>query len=170
MTLRLQPRDADARHNLEAVGISLDTMRRVTPPIPISFDESLLLISMVWFIAAAALTRRILKQARGLAMTALAAGVGALLILANMAVAPLRQPAAVLLEDGATVHSAPNVRSAEVATLPAGTVLGVVDVRGRDWVRIASDTGQEGWIENASLARLAPGSVPNVVATLRERL
>jgi hypothetical protein len=152
--LRLDPRDGAARHNLAVAGVSDRLVAAVTPWLPATTDELLLLLSLCWLIggslgvAAAFLPRR----RRLLLPPALVAGLAALVLLASLG-STLRAPPAIVTATAATLLSAP-ARGAEVIRpLEPGAAVRVV-ARHQDWLRVRTFAGVEGWIRRNELGEL----------------
>lgn len=143
--LRLDPRDADTRHNLRVAGTPPELMQRVTPALPLGPSELLLLAGLVWLAAGGLAVVWVLRRRRGVgigALTALAAAV----LLAVAAWGSTRGAETLIVLDGTTLRAAPALRSEPVTALEAGAGLVPVDRYG-DWVRARTFRGDEGWIE-----------------------
>ncbi|HEY8901131.1 MAG TPA: SH3 domain-containing protein [Chthoniobacterales bacterium] len=68
------------------------------------------------------------------------------------------RPAIVTAKDGAEVLSAPANNSSVVATLPAGSPVGVRSPRGA-WAYVDLADGAKGWVQTERLAPIVPGEV-----------
>lgn len=144
--LRLSPRDADLRHNLNVAGIDARLLRRAGPTLPLSDEEMLLIASVVWFLAAGGIGIYLGKgrKAGGIA--------GALGIVAAIATAAgvigLNTPRTigVTLPDPTTLRAGPGIRAEPILELPGGTGLRIIERR-NGWMRIETLDGTQGWVE-----------------------
>jgi tetratricopeptide (TPR) repeat protein len=152
--LRLDPRDGAARHNLAVAGVSDRLVASVTPWLPVTTDELLLLLSLCWLIggslgvAAAFLPRR----RRMLLPPALVAGLATLVLLASLG-STLRAPPAIVTAATANLVAAP-ARGAEVIRPLEPCAAVRVVARRQDWLRVRAFTGVEGWIRRGDLGEL----------------
>jgi hypothetical protein len=143
--LRLDPRDADTRHNLRVAGTPPELMQRVTPALPLGPSELLLLAGLMWLAAGGLAVVWVVRRRRGVGIGALAALVVAL-ALAAAGWGSTRGAETLIVLDGTTLRAAPALRSEPVTALEAGAGLIPVDHYG-DWIRARTLRGDEGWIE-----------------------
>jgi tetratricopeptide (TPR) repeat protein len=147
-SLRLRPRDGDARFNLRLVVGDDPVLGSALPPLPLSSEEMALLFSVLWFGGCAALIAR-QRWRRG----SLTFAGGALLSLAVLGAAELLYPRAeyaVIAHAEAVLRKGP-VRQSEILTTAApGTGYRVQERRG-EWLRVSRGSENEGWVERAQL-------------------
>ncbi len=147
-SLRLAPRDADARANLAAADVAPALVRRVVPALPLSRQEALLVASLLWLLGGGLLVLRIARR-RGTAGWAVLVTVGlALVVLAAVFLPGRLAPTAVVLTPQAPLRPDPDFHSDPLDRLRDGTVLAVEDRR-RGWIRVRTPEGREGWVEAA---------------------
>jgi tetratricopeptide (TPR) repeat protein len=150
--LELEPRMTEARHNLRLAGGSA-ALAGAPPRFAPTAVEAALLLSILWWIAAGALTWAILRESRFARRTAQATlGIAAIIILAGLP-GWLRADVAIALDPLTPLLAGPAMRSDTVVTVPAGTPLRVVGREG-DWLRVRTSDLAEGWG--------APGGVASV--------
>jgi tetratricopeptide (TPR) repeat protein len=143
--VRLDPRDADARHNLRVAGAPPELVQRATPALPLRPSELLLLGGLFWLLAGGSAAVWVVRRRR-------AAGIGALaslavaLLLAGVWWGSTRAGETLIVRDGATLRAGPALRAEPVAALEPGAGLVPVDRYG-EWVRARTLRGEEGWIE-----------------------
>jgi hypothetical protein len=150
--LQREPRAADARQNLHAIGAQ-PALDALGPRVPLSSDELALVAATAWWAAALALL--VSLRGRRRRPLQLASGTLALLALLCVAVVAARaRPAtrAVTLER-LVLRAAPALRADSVASLAPATPLRLRDVRG-DWARVVDPEQREGWLERALIGRL----------------
>ncbi len=145
-TLRVRPRDGDARFNLRLVVGEDPVVGSALPPLPLSRDELALLFTLLWFAGCAGLIAR-RRWRKGY----LTFGGGASLTLAVFAAALMLYPQAkyaVIAGSDAALRAGP-VRQSEVLATPGpGTGYRVQERRG-DWLRVSAGGESEGWVELA---------------------
>lgn len=160
---RLAPRDADVQHNLRLARERANAEPSRLPPadaaarwlstyigagvlVALMFVCYLVVLGLVgyrlWKSAPMPWLRRALLVLVPLGLFVTVAAVGAARHDA--------QPRAVIIADAADVYSDPSSTSAATATVPEGSVLTVLDARGR-WRAVRLPDGSRGWIAAASL-------------------
>jgi tetratricopeptide (TPR) repeat protein len=150
--VRYQPRDAELRARIEAIG-ARRALLHVTPPLRLNTSEATLLGSLLWLGMLAGLfallMRRDSRAAKSVAILA-----GALLAL-HGAMTLLHQrtarTAVVAIAAPTVIRSGPALRAEDRDSVPAGTLLRIRERRG-DWLRVAG-AGPEGWVERRDLTR-----------------
>jgi len=164
-SLRLRPRDADTWTNLELArseagldpadrGDLMATVRRLVTALTRAESEWLLLgIVLLW---AVTLAGEALRGGRAWRLAALV-GFGAVLLsaaplLVHLATAGA-DPVLVVAQGGARVQSEPRAEAKMITMLDAGAEAEVLD-RLPDWVKVADETGTEGWVPRESVFRL----------------
>jgi tetratricopeptide (TPR) repeat protein len=150
--VHLDPRDRDARHNLRAAGVPPETVRRVSPPVPLRAQEMTLLASLLWFVAGAIAAAWALRRRRGLLASASAAAAVALALALGSVLSTRGEETLIMLEP-APLRAGPNLQAEAIATLDAGAGLVPVDHQGA-WVRARTRAGQEGWVESPQTGRV----------------
>lgn len=141
--LRLEPRHNAARRNIESAS-GTAALTAVPPRYSLSTTQAAIVFSALWWLgtlgsAVLALRRRSIAPAAILAlMLCVPAGV------ATLSAAAVRD-AGVALED-TPLLMAPALKAEEIGSLPAGTVLEVVEQRD-GWTRVRV-AGTEGWTES----------------------
>ena len=150
-TLQLEPRAADAHHNLRVLGAER-ARAALAPRVPLSSDELRLGAALGWWLACAGLVISLLRRRRALLVPAF--GI-ALLCLAALAVLAYRArpPARALVLEDATLHAAPALRSDSVGSVPVAAPVRIRDLR-PDWARVLGPDLREGWIERRLIGRL----------------
>ena len=151
-TLRLDPRDADARHNLRVAGTPPELVSRVTPGLPLRPSEMALLGALTWLLAGGAGALWLLRRGRTTGITALAA-LGATLVLAGAWWTSTRGRDTLIVLETTTLRAGPALQAEPVTDVEPGTGLVPVDRFG-DWVRARTLRGEEGWIEETTTGRL----------------
>lgn len=151
-TLRLNPRDRDARHNLRVAGVPPELVRRATPGLPLSTSELTLLLTLCWLAAGGAGALWLLRRgraARWIGLSALAVAIA----LAGVWWTATREASTLIVLESATLRAAPALRAEPVTALEPGTGLIPVDRYG-EWVRARTLRGAEGWIEETTTGPL----------------
>ncbi len=147
-TVRLKPRDQDARFNLRLVVGDDPVVGSALPLMPVSSDELALLLGIFWFATCAAfLARRRWRRAY------LAFSGGIAFTLALLCAVLMLLPSsdyAVTLGSEAALRKGP-VRQSEVIANPAPGTGFRVQERRDDWIRVSRGSESEGWIELASV-------------------
>lgn len=149
---RLDPRDADTRHNLGVAGVPPELVARVAPPVPLRPEELLALASLAWFIALFGAWWWI---ARGRSTGGVVAGFALLLALAAVGGwwDSTRDHRTLIVLDDTTLRAGPTIQGEPLAEIAPGTGLVAVDGYG-DWVRARTADGVEGWIEAGTTGRI----------------
>ncbi len=147
-SLRLRPRDGDARFNLRLAMGDDPVIGSAVPPLPLSADELAFLFMLLWFGGCAALVIRLRRRRAYLAFTGGAALVSALLCAALM-LYPTSQYAIVAVPE-AELRAGPVLRSEAIANPAQGTGYRVQERRGR-WIRVSRGRESEGWIEESQV-------------------
>jgi len=144
--VRLRPRLAEARANLDAVAPAAAAL--LPAKVAVNADEAAVLFALLWWAAAAFLAWRIRRRARpGL----LLAGFALVAILVGAAALAGRAPAdAAVITGPSTVHSDPVLKGEAVEELVAGTAVAVL-ARRPGWLRVRTPSGREGWVETGLL-------------------
>ncbi len=149
--LELEPRDGHARRNLRIAGG--DAVLVGGPPRwSLSASETLVALSILWWIGAAALAWLLLRPSPLARRTTLGVGALALLVVLAGGQAWVRAPSAIALAPRTALLAGPAARSDTVAVVPAGTPARVIDREG-EWLRLRTSDQAEGW---SSAARFAP--------------
>jgi tetratricopeptide (TPR) repeat protein len=147
-TLRLKPRDQDARFNLRLVVGDDPVVGSALPLVPVSSDELALLFGIFWFgTCAAFLARRRWRRA----YLAFSGGIAFSLALLCAVLMLLPSPDyAVTVGSEAALRKGP-VRQSEVIANPAPGTGFRVQERRAEWIRVSRGSDSEGWIELASV-------------------
>lgn len=149
---RLQPRDADARHNLAVAGAPPELVARATPPVPLRGEEMLLLAAIAWFAAAAAAATWAVRGGRvPVAVATLTVLLAALLVAGAWRAE--RGPDTLVALAPTSLRAGPNLHSEALVPLAPGTGLVPVASQGA-WLRARTLEGVEGWIEGDLAARV----------------
>ncbi len=152
--LRLRPRDADARANLLAAGVDPAVVRRATPFLPLSPEEMLLLAGLLWLVGGTLLVLRFARrQGRALVIGGSAAVVAAALLAVALLLPRALSPIAIVTAPAAELRPAPDIRSGSTATLAPGEALSIAERRD-DWLRVRTQDGHDGWVENRDVGSL----------------
>ena len=144
--LRLDPRDADTRHNLRVAGVAPELVQRATPGLPLRDSELLAFAGFAWVLTGLVGLAWLYRRRRAAGWGALAAlAVAALLVAVWWG--STRGDETLIVLDSATLRAAPALRSEPVTSLEPGAGLIPVDRYGA-WVRARTLRGEEGWIES----------------------
>jgi hypothetical protein len=145
---RLAPRDRRFREALSAVPNMPRELGMLSPTIPMSRDELILLALVGWLVAAACWRRR--------RTLALFAGAVALLAVSTAALRIRTESAdQALIRGGATLRVSP-VPSAPALVAADPWSVAVIRRAERDWRLVELDNGRRGWLPAAVVAPLAP--------------
>src|SRR5690606_33072818 len=146
----VDPRAADARHNLRSLGADR-ALAAVRPLDRLSASERALLAAGGWWLLTIGLAVAVLYGGRRIAP---ASGAALLLIAGIGAAIQATRPALVTPRgERALLYAAPTTRDAMLGELPAGTVARLAEER-EGWVRIRTRSGTEAWVERDAVARL----------------
>lgn len=151
--LRLEPRAADARHNLRVSGAH-EVIGAGAGPVPFTANELLGWAGLLWLLGGSLLAVRLLLRGRGartvgiVASVAVAVSAVALLALAARSMSPdhgvvVRQ---------AVLRAGPGLRAESRAELDEGALVRIAEQRDA-WVRVRT-AGEEGWIEQRDVGLL----------------
>ena len=142
-SLRVDPRDGDARHNLRFVVGDDPVIASALPPVPLSSDELALLVAVLWLVGCAALIGRWRQGLRHLTVV----GAAALALAAGCAWALWmpRPGYAVMTSAEVAIRAGPVDRSEVVASSVPGTVYRIREERG-EWLRVERGRDREGWV------------------------
>lgn len=161
--LELRPRDGDARQNLALAGVDGSVVDAVSPPVPLSGDELVLVAGLLWLAGASLLLAWRLGGRKSLAGAGGAGIVLAVVVAATGAYAADRPARAVVLTQTA-VMGAPNLHADSLAQVNEGDVIEVREQQG-SWSRVRAagaldpTTGErgearEGWVDAGVLGAL----------------
>jgi hypothetical protein len=147
---RLAPRDRDIAHNLDVAGAGA-ALAAVRPFDRLAATERLLLVSVAWWIFAAAVALHLLHRSRAAAWLALPALLLAAGVASGAAAQALRPVYVTPLRNGAQLLAAPNVRAESLGRLAPGSI---ARVRGRriGFLLVAVDDVREAWVERGAVA------------------
>ncbi|UCC73666.1 MAG: BatD family protein [Gemmatimonadota bacterium] len=147
-TLRIRPRDGDARFNLRLVVEDDPVIGSALPPVPLSRDELALLVMLFWLGGCGALIARQRWRKASLAFAG-----GAALTLAVLCAALMLYPRseyAIIAAPDAALRAGPVRQSETLATPAPGIGYRVQEARG-DWLRVSRGGESEGWVEKAQV-------------------
>jgi tetratricopeptide (TPR) repeat protein len=147
-TLRLRPRDEDARYNLRMIVGEDPVVGSTLNPLPLSRDEMALLFSLFWIGGCVAF---ILRRRRRKGFLAFAGGTSMLIALlcAALLFYP-RSDYAIIASHEAVLRAGP-VRQSEILGSPTqGTAYRVTERR-EEWLRVSRGGDSEGWIEEGQI-------------------
>jgi hypothetical protein len=147
-SLGLEPRNRDARANLDLVNADAELITRTGLPLPLSSNETLLLASIAWFVACitALLYFALPRGRRSAAFVASLAVLIALTLFGTVAFHSAQSPYAVVVAKTTPLRAAPEFRADLLRVLGGGDALHVT-ARQNDWVRVKTTDGTEGWVE-----------------------
>jgi hypothetical protein len=148
-TVRLAPRDADARHNLDVIGARA-ALHRTQPIDWLSDTERALATSIAWWVALLAAAIAVMSGRRARAI-ALPSGLLLLPFLLAAAVAQARPRFLTPLGHGTALYAAPTTRDVALGELRVGDAARMLELRA-GWVRVRAPDGREGWVERAAVA------------------
>ncbi len=147
-SLGLQPRNANARANLEMVNADEELITHAGLPLPLTSNETLLLASIAWCIACSCgILYFVLRRGR-----TSAAFVGSLCLLialtlfGTVAFRSAQSPYAVVVPRTTPLRAAPEFRADQLRVLGSGDALHVT-ARQNEWIRVKTTDGTEGWVE-----------------------
>jgi tetratricopeptide (TPR) repeat protein len=150
--LVIRPRDADARHNLRAVGAH-EALAGLPPAFALSVDEAVLALTALWWLAGIGAAGLLLARKRGaILVAALAAGL-AFVVTGPTLAGALRGARAISLGESTPLLADPTLRAEQLADLGDGAPVAILERRG-DWWRVRRSDGREGWVEAALLAEV----------------
>jgi hypothetical protein len=147
-SLALQPRNQNARANLELVNADDELITHAGLPLPLTTNETLLLASIAWLVACVgAVLYLFLRRGR-----TSAAFVGALSLLialtlfGTVAFQSAQSRYAVVVPRTTPLRAAPAFRADQLRVLGSGDALHVTG-RQNEWIRVRTTDGTEGWVE-----------------------
>ena len=142
--LKIRPRDGDARFNLRLTVGEDPVIGSALPPLPLSYDELALLLTILWFGGCVAIIARRRWRKAYLKF----GGVSALL-LAAFCLAFLLYPKAdyAIISGPESELRAGPVRQSEVLAVPSEGLGYRILERRDDWLRVSRGGDSEGWIE-----------------------
>ena len=143
-SLRIRPRDGDARYNLRLVVGDDPVVGSALPPVPLSGDEMALVFSTLWFVGFLALIGRKRWRTGLLAFSGGAALTVAVLV-AGLLMLP-RSQYGIVVDPEAVLRAGP-VRQSEVLATPVPGTGYLVRERRGDWLRVSRGGESEGWVE-----------------------
>lgn len=143
-TLRLTPRDGDARFNLRVAIGDDPVLGSALPPLPLSPDELAVLFMTFWVVGFVALAASRIWRKGYLTFVGLVAIVLAVVWMALLLLP--RSDYAVVASAEASLRAGP-VRQSEILYSPAPGTGFVVEEWHGDWVRVSRGADSEGWIE-----------------------
>lgn len=143
-SLRLRPRDRDARYNLRTAIGDDPVVGGALPPLPLSFGELAMIFAALWFGGFLALLAWMRWRRGHVALI----GVAALTLAALCAVLIFfpRSDYAVIAGADSVLRAGPVRQSEIVSAPPPGTGYVVREARG-DWLQVTRGNDVEGWIE-----------------------
>jgi hypothetical protein len=148
-TVKIAPRDGDARHNLRAIDAGA-ALARVQPIDWLNMSERALVGAAGWWLLLLALAFMTLRVR--VRWSAAVPGAVLIVIAALGASAEAAQPTVVTpLGQGTRLYAAPTTRDAALGDLRAGDVARLVEQRNA-WLRVRTDDGTEAWVERSAVA------------------
>ncbi|HEX6132566.1 MAG TPA: BatD family protein [Longimicrobiales bacterium] len=149
-SIQLDPRDADVRQNLRAIGADA-ALAAVQPIDWLSAPERALLAAIGWWLMTLGIAVRIARRGRWSA-AAPGATILAIAIIGSATVAT-RPTLVTPMGQGAALYAAPTTRDDALGELPPGSAARLVERRD-GWVRVRTESGQDGWVERRAVASL----------------
>ena len=151
-SLELEPRSANTRAQLDRLGVAA-LATRVRPVTTLSTNETMVASAAFWWFGALFLAFAIARRKRWAAIAGggLVALAGILLVAWSLE--RVLPPAALVLDDGATLLAGRSLHADAIRQLQplAGvTVLEQAD----EWLRVRTADGEEGWVSTELLGRL----------------
>ncbi|HSL72168.1 MAG TPA: BatD family protein [Longimicrobiales bacterium] len=150
--LKLEPRSATTRTQLARLGV-VSLANRVRSVTTLTRNEIILVCTELWWLAALLLAYAIARRKRWAAVAGggLLALAGLLIVLAS--VERLLPPAALVLDDGATLLAGKSLHADAIRQLQPLAAVTVVEETD-DWLRVRTPDGDVGWVVANAIGRL----------------
>lgn len=149
---RIDPRDADVRHNLRVAGADPVLVDRAGPLWPLATEEALLLAAAAWLAGSLLLVAFIARRRRWHAAVG-SVLVCAAVVLAGEVASRTIGPDLAVVTAAATLRAGPTLRGEDVAVLEAGSGVHIIE-RHNGWMRVRTLDGKDGWLETPEASTL----------------